>query len=236
MKPRLSLSSLRARSSSCRSGQPRYCSRAGPARFCNGSVSRAVDDLGNPNGRTTMKLWTMLVVTLGAAGKFQSPIAKAQNSARPWRRLTRKAGVSRPAHEAVHHPLLAGLVERDGELIALDPDHVAVAEFLVKHAIADRKGRDRPGRFRHQLALDGERRAHRPLRDARRGLHAVRRRRGVLVEVVLGRVVELPAPAARLGALPARRRIGRAEALHLVEARGGVAREAAAESGFRLLR
>src|SRR5580704_15689095 len=64
---------------------------------------------------------------------------------------------SHPFHEAIHHLLLARPVERDGELVALDVENVAVAEFLVEHAVAGREGRDGAGGFRHQLAFDGER-------------------------------------------------------------------------------
>ena len=42
-----------------------------------------------------------------------------------------------PLHETIHHPLLAGAVERDGQLVAVDGDDVAVAEFLVRHPLAD---------------------------------------------------------------------------------------------------
>src|SRR5215475_6260108 len=66
---------------------------------------------------------------------------------------------SHPLHKAVHHLLLPGLIERDGELVALDLHNVAVAEFLVEHTVADRIGRDRPGRFRHQFAFDCHRAA-----------------------------------------------------------------------------
>src|SRR5215467_13805392 len=59
-----------------------------------------------------------------------------------------------PLHEMIHHLLLARLIERDGELVALDVDDVAVAEFLVEHAVADCVGRDGPSRFRYQFALD----------------------------------------------------------------------------------
>ena len=46
---------------------------------------------------------------------------------------------SHPLHEAVHHTLFSGLVERDGEFVAVDGGDVAVAELLVKHALADRE-------------------------------------------------------------------------------------------------
>src|SRR3982075_2000109 len=63
---------------------------------------------------------------------------------------------SHPFHEAVDHTLFAGLVERDGELVAVDGGDVAVAELLVKHALADREIGDRAGGLGDQLALDGE--------------------------------------------------------------------------------
>ena len=44
------------------------------------------------------------------------------------------------ASALIHHPLFARLVEADGELVAVHGGHVAVAEFLVKHALADREG------------------------------------------------------------------------------------------------
>src|SRR5215468_7546425 len=66
---------------------------------------------------------------------------------------------SSPFHKAVHHLLLAGLVEGDGELVAVDLHHMAVAEFLVEHAVVEIEFGHRAGGFRHQLALDGDRRA-----------------------------------------------------------------------------
>src|SRR5215470_4592578 len=41
-----------------------------------------------------------------------------------------------PFHKAVHNAFFARLVEGDGELVAVDGHHVAIAEFLVKHAVA----------------------------------------------------------------------------------------------------
>jgi len=73
---------------------------------------------------------------------------------------------SRLLHEAVHHLLLAGLVELDGELVAVDDADAAIAELLVEDAVADREGRGIAGRAGDQLALDGERSAAR--RTARR--------------------------------------------------------------------
>src|SRR4029077_5296081 len=46
--------------------------------------------------------------------------------------------ISHPLHEAIHPLLFARSIERDGELVALDLYDVAVAEFLVEHAVADR--------------------------------------------------------------------------------------------------
>ena len=66
---------------------------------------------------------------------------------------------SHPLHKTIHHAFLAGLVEGDGELVAVDADDVAVAEFLVEHAVADREGGDGAGGFGDQLAFDGERAA-----------------------------------------------------------------------------
>ena len=64
---------------------------------------------------------------------------------------------SHPRHKAIHYLLLPRLVERDGELVALYVDYVAVAEFLVEDAVAEREGGNRAGRFCHQLAFDGQR-------------------------------------------------------------------------------
>ena len=47
---------------------------------------------------------------------------------------------SQPVHKTINHALFARLVEGDGELVAVHGHHVAVAEFLVKHALADREG------------------------------------------------------------------------------------------------
>src|ERR1051325_8567468 len=47
-----------------------------------------------------------------------------------------KGGQSHPLHKTIHHPLLPRLVEGDGELVAVHGGDVAVAEFLVKHALA----------------------------------------------------------------------------------------------------
>src|SRR4029077_18277500 len=67
--------------------------------------------------------------------------------------------LSPPLHKTIHHALLAGAVELDGELVAVDRGDVAVAEFLMKDALAEREGGHGAGRFGDQFALDGERRA-----------------------------------------------------------------------------
>src|SRR5690606_13334818 len=59
-------------------------------------------------------------------------------------------------HEAFQYPLLPGLVEIDGQLVAFDRGHIAIAELQVKDAVPGaelrRSVRDRTG---HELALDG---------------------------------------------------------------------------------
>jgi hypothetical protein len=70
--------------------------------------------------------------------------------------------VSHPLHETIHHALLAGAVELDRQLVAVDGGDVAVAEFLVEDAVAQREGRGGAGGFGDQFAFDGE-------GDARRG-------------------------------------------------------------------
>ena len=44
-----------------------------------------------------------------------------------------------PLHKPVQHPLLPGLVEIDGELVAFHGHHVAVAELHVEDAVACRE-------------------------------------------------------------------------------------------------
>src|ERR1700730_11446872 len=58
---------------------------------------------------------------------------------------------SHPLHVTIHHALLARLVELDDELVAVDGGDVAVAEFLVEHAVADREVGDGAGRLGDQL-------------------------------------------------------------------------------------
>ena len=43
----------------------------------------------------------------------------------------------RPLHETIHHALLTGAVELNRQLVAVDRGDVAVAEFLMKDAVAD---------------------------------------------------------------------------------------------------
>src|SRR3954451_15663130 len=64
-----------------------------------------------------------------------------------------------PLHETIDHLLLAGLLERDRQLVAVDLHHVAVAEFLVKHAVVEREFRNGAGGFRDQFAFDDHRAA-----------------------------------------------------------------------------
>src|SRR5262245_1539485 len=58
-------------------------------------------------------------------------------------------------HEAVQNPLLAGLVEVDGELVAVDGDDQPVAELLVEHPFSTGIAGAAAGRGGHQLGLDG---------------------------------------------------------------------------------
>src|SRR5579871_5803510 len=74
-------------------------------------------------------------------------------------RISRSRKSSHPLDEAVDHALLTRLVELDGELVAVDRGHVAVAELDVEDAVADRIIGDGAGRSSYELALDGERSA-----------------------------------------------------------------------------
>src|ERR1700686_5211011 len=98
-----------------------------------------------------------------------------------------------PLHEAIHHALLAGLVELDAELVAVHRGDVAVAELEVEHAVADREGGSRAARAGDQLAFDDERGMARPWGAFRRSRawlagagppSGVRRARRILVEVL----------------------------------------------------
>src|SRR6267142_2357680 len=130
----------------------------------------------------------------------------------------------RPLHETIDHFLLPGLLERDGELVAVDLHHVAVAEFLVKHAIVEREFRNRAGGFGDQLAFDHHRSAL-VAREAAGRFTARGEMRLVLLKAATGRSVAtvLIARAVGLRALPARRGVAGAEGFDIVEARGAVA-------------
>src|SRR5690242_10103246 len=58
--------------------------------------------------------------------------------------------------EGVDHLLLPCLVEIDGELVAVDMGHPAIAEFLVEHAHADLEPHTFRGARRDQRAVDGD--------------------------------------------------------------------------------
>src|SRR5664279_4835390 len=68
-------------------------------------------------------------------------------------------GLLHPLHKTIDHLLLAGLLEGDGELVAVDLHHLAVTEFLVEYAVGGRELRNRAGGFCHQFAFDGHRAA-----------------------------------------------------------------------------
>jgi hypothetical protein len=65
--------------------------------------------------------------------------------------------VLHPLDKTIDHLLLAGLFKDNGELVAVDLHHLAVTEFLVEHAVVQRKLRNGAGGFCHQLAFDGDR-------------------------------------------------------------------------------
>jgi hypothetical protein len=50
---------------------------------------------------------------------------------------TEGGGPSHPLHKTIYHPLFAGVVELNRQLVAVHGGDVAVAEFLVKYAGAD---------------------------------------------------------------------------------------------------
>src|SRR2546423_11629315 len=145
----------------------------------------------------------------------------------------RKQDGSDSLHETVDHLLLAGFLEGDGKLIAVNLHHLAVAEFLVKHAVIQLEFRAGAGGFGDQLALDG----HRPalVTGEASGIASRGEWRLALIETGPGLAVAaaLSAGAIGLRALPARRRITGAKRFHIVEARGAVA-AAAAPSGAAL--
>src|SRR3954453_7308006 len=144
---------------------------------------------------------------------------------------------SRPLHKTVDDLLLAGLVEGDGELVAVDLGDAAVAEFLVEDAVGEREFRGCAGGFRDQLALDrhratAARREAAEIGGGRRG----GKRRGRFLEATAAAVAATAPVAVGLRPLPARGRIARPEGLHVVEAGGALAAGAApgrATLGFR---
>ncbi len=140
--------------------------------------------------------------------------------------MRRASTSSRLLHKSIQHPLLAGAVEVDGELVAFDGGDVAVAELHVEDAVADRETRGFGGRrFRHQLAVD---------RAAARAAFAVAdaldRVAGAGAPVVSGGV-----GAVLLGALPAGRGVVVLEGISLVEARLAVAATTIAAIGLFIL-
>src|ERR1700722_4865026 len=142
-------------------------------------------------------------------------------------RSIRQVFGSHPLDKTIDHLLLAGFFERDGELVAVDLRHLAVAEFLGKDAIAERELGSCAGGFRDQFALDGHGGALVAGKAA--GVAPRGKRRLAFVEAAAGLSVAaaLAALAVGLGALPARRRIAGAERLHIVEARRAIAATAA---------
>jgi hypothetical protein len=57
-----------------------------------------------------------------------------------WDKQSIGAGSRQGSHafdKAIHDPFFASPVEGDGEFVAVDGHHVAIAEFLVKHAVTN---------------------------------------------------------------------------------------------------
>src|ERR1700732_4149635 len=134
---------------------------------------------------------------------------------------------SHPLDKTIDHLFLAGLFERDGELVAVDLHDVAVAELLVEPRVVQPKLRWGAGGFGDQLAFDGHRTALVACEAA--GI-AARAGEGRLAFIkaaaglaALSIAASLATCAVGLRALPARRRIARAERFHVVEARRAVA-------------
>src|SRR3954466_4228969 len=107
-----------------------------------------------------------------------------------------------PLHKTIDHLLLPCLLERDGELVAVDLHHLAVAEFLVEDAVVQGKFRYRAGGLCDQFAFDGHRTALVARPVATRG-----ERRLAFIETAAGLAAAAAAAlaAGALGALPARR-------------------------------
>src|SRR5436305_11626527 len=111
--------------------------------------------------------------------------------------------------------------------------HIAVAELLMKNAVAGAERRDRSGRFGDQFTLDGERGA---ASDRVAGLSPAGRRdrriavldvSGVRLDDDVRDVIKSAARLAGLRALPAGCRIVGTEALHRIEARAELLAEIA---------
>src|SRR5947208_13931970 len=117
---------------------------------------------------------------------------------------------SGPLHKTIYDLLLAGLVEGDGELVAVDPRDAAIAEFLVEDAVGEGEFRGRAGGFGHQFALDrqGPAAARGEAAEIGRG-RLGRKRRGLFLEAAPAAIAAPTAPAVAvgLGALPAGCRI-----------------------------
>src|SRR5579871_432971 len=116
------------------------------------------------------------------------------------------ASASRPLDKGIDHALLARFVELHGELIAIDLTHFAVAEFDVKHALAEPKSGTRRGRAAiDDLAVNG---------------HGAFAFKAALTRIgkALGIVLAPLCPSA----LPAGRAIGRGKRLDAVEAARGL--------------
>src|SRR5579875_2674839 len=110
--------------------------------------------------------------TLTASNSPNASVAAAAASASGAANTTRHSAPARRGRsgfgdKAVHHHLVAGLIERDGELAVVRGAHRAVAEFLVKNAIAgdiaDRRARRLGGHEARRLGAAAEtRRARAP--------------------------------------------------------------------------
>src|SRR5439155_26391090 len=92
----------------------------------------------NGNGRTTQRRFGRIDAGRGGNREIGTRGGVRNASDREKRPLY-------PLGETIDDLLLAGLLERDRQLVAVDLHHVAVAEFLVKHAIVQREFRNGAG-------------------------------------------------------------------------------------------